>query len=66
MQNQPRKLLDQVSDAIRTIQEFLDHKACPEPRRKDIKTTMIYTHVFQRGGLAVIAKHPCGKSPLDG
>jgi site-specific recombinase XerD len=36
---------------IRAIQEFLGHK--------DIKTTMIYTHVLQRGGLAV-------KSPLDG
>jgi len=44
---------------IRTIQELLGHKACPELRRRDVKTTMIYTHVLQRGGLAV-------KSPLDG
>jgi len=43
---------------VRTIQELLGHKACPEPRRRDVKTTMKYTHVLQRGGLAV-------KSPLD-
>ncbi len=35
---------------IRTVQEILGHK--------DVKTTMIYTHVLQRGGLAV-------RSPLD-
>ena len=37
-------------EGVRTVQELLGHE--------DVKTTMIYTYVLQRGGLAV-------RSPLD-
>ena len=43
------KILEAGYD-IRTVQELLGHK--------DVKTTMIYTHVLQKGGMGV-------KSPLD-
>ncbi len=43
---------------IRTVQELLGHKACPDLRRRDVKTTMTYTHVLDKGPKAV-------RSPLD-
>lgn len=43
---------------IRTVQVFLGHRACPEQSRRSVNTTMVYTHVFNRGCLAV-------RSPLD-
>ncbi len=44
------KLLDRLRERIRTVQELLVHQ--------DVRTTMIYTHVLNRGGLGVT-------SPVD-
>jgi len=33
-----------------TVQELLGHKACPERSRRNVKTTMVGTHVLNRGG----------------
>ena len=42
-----KKLPEQVSDAIRTIQELL--------KNKDVKITMIYAHILQLGGRAFVS-----------
>jgi site-specific recombinase XerD len=46
-----RLALEQAGYDIRTIQELLGHK--------DVRTTMINTHVLNRGGQGV-------RSPIDG
>ena len=89
-QKRPKKLLDQVRDAIRRkhystrtgeeVQRVLDamsgthrliaqllygsglrlsvQKAARSAAKEDVRTTMIYTHVLNRGAMAV-------RSPLD-
>jgi site-specific recombinase XerD len=42
---------------IRTVQELLGHSS--------VKTTMIYTHVLQRGGLAVRSPFDLLPTPTD-
>jgi len=57
MEAAPKKLLDQVRDAIR-LKRYSIRTVQALPGHKDVKTIMIYAHVLNRSGLAV-------RSPLD-